>query len=268
MPLTDDARAAGRSAVQSIRALLAEKAAWLLQRRPDLADTAVEVGLVDRRFMEEPAAHPIGTAEPIDVLVRFLQRSIERQPSFLRSLGLNAIELLSAASAEDGDERTEQPVAVVFTDLEGFTGFTARYGDEAALGLIEEHHAAVGPVVRRRGGRVVKRLGDGLMLAFPEAPAAVLAALELVDTAPEPLRLRAGVHWGEAAVTRDDLIGHTVNLAARVAEVAKGGQVLVSHDAVEAAGELRGVEWSRARRKAFKGVGEAIVVHQAKSAPG
>src|SRR5947208_1716158 len=104
----------------------------------------------------------------------------------------------------------------------------AKEGDETATRLLIEHHRVVGPIVRSRGGKVVKRLGDGLLLTFPSPEAAVLAALELVPSAPEPLRMRAGMHCGEAVVTRDDVIGHVVNVAARVAESAKGGEAMVT----------------------------------------
>ena len=114
--------------------------------------------------------------------------------------------------------------------------------------------------MRSRGGKVVKRLGDGLMLSFPSAEAAVHAALDLVDV-PAELRLRAGVHCGEAVVTADDLIGHDVNVAARVAgrghAAARCWPPLAVRDQV---GELRGVEFGRARRKSFKGVGEPVSV--------
>ena len=52
-------------------------------------------------------------------------------------------------------------LAVMFTDLEGFTRYTARRGDDAAAALLTEHNRIVGPIIRSRGGRVVKRLGDG-----------------------------------------------------------------------------------------------------------
>ena len=81
-------------------------------------------------------------------------------------------------------------------------------------------------------------------------------------TAPAPLRLRAGVHCGEAVVTRDDVIGHVVNVAARVTEAARGGEVLATGAAVEAAGSLRGVEVSRGRRRTFKGLDEPVRVHR------
>lgn len=259
MPSLDHARAKGASAVEALRVALAERAADLLQRDPGLVDTAVEVGLVDREWLEAPGRRPVGTAPALDVVQRFLERSIERRPSTLGAIGLNALQLLSFERPADAGDPAPTPVAIAFTDFEGFTRFTARYGDEAARALLADHHRHVGPVVRSRGGRVVKRLGDGLMLTFPSAEAAVLGALELVEV-PARLRLRAGVHCGEAVVTPDDLIGHDVNIAARVAASATGGQVLATVDVRQAVGELRGVTFGRARRRSFKGVGEPVSV--------
>ena len=262
MPLADDARAAGQSAAASVRNAMAERFAALVRRDPDVAATAVEVGLVDRDWLEDPAQHPFSAAAPLDVVERFLERSAERRPSFLARIGLSTLQALSWRSEEGGDG-VAQTMALVFTDLEGFTRYTARNGDDAASALLAEHNLAVGPIVRGRGGRVVKRLGDGLMLAFADAAAAVHCAVELLDTPPAPLRLRAGVHCGEVLVTRDDVIGHVVNVAARVTEAAAGGEVLVTAAAAESAGELRGVELSRGRRRRFKGVDEPVKVHKA-----
>jgi len=262
MPLADDARAAGQSAAASVRVAMAERLAALVRRDPDVAATAVEVGLVDREWLEDPGRHPVSSATPLDVVERFLERSAERRPSFLARIGLSTLQALSWRS-EEGGEGVTQTLAVVFTDLEGFTRYTARAGDEAASALLAQHHLAIGPVVRGRGGRVLKRIGDGLMLAFPDPAAAVHCALELLDTAPEPLRLRAGVHCGEVVVTRDDVIGHVVNVAARVTEAAGGGEVLVTDAAADSAGELRGVVLSRGRRRHFKGVDEPVRVHKA-----
>lgn len=260
MPGLDEARAKGASAVGQVRVSLAERAAELLRRDPGLKDTAVEVGLVDREWLEEPGQHPIRTTTALDVVQRFLERSVERRPSALGTIGLNAIQLLAYDQPTgSGDAGAPSPVAVAFTDLEGFTRFTARHGDEAARGLLAEHHLHVGPVVRSRGGKVVKRIGDGLMLSFPSAEAAVHAALDLVEL-PSDLRLRAGVHCGEAVVTADDLIGHVVNVTARVAADATGGQVLATAHLRDEVGDLRGVQFGRARRRTFKGVGEPISV--------
>ena len=259
MPDLGEARAKGASAVDAVRVGLAQKAADLLRRDPELTDTAVEVGLVDRDWLEEPGKHPLRTTPALDVVQRFLERSVERRPSTLGAIGLNALQLLSYDHPASAGDPAPTRVAIVFTDLEGFTRFTAKEGDEAARSLLAEHHRFVGPIVRSRGGKVVKRLGDGLMLSFPEPDAAVHCSLDLVDV-PAGLRLRAGVHTGEAVVTADDMIGHDVNIAARVAADAQGGQVLATVRVREEVGDLRGVTFGRARRRSFKGVGEPISV--------
>jgi adenylate cyclase len=268
MPLYPEARHAGRTVVGSARLFLAEQMANLLQRDPDVAAQAVELGIVDPRWLEEPGKHPLSTVAAVDVVQRVLERSVERRPSTLASLGLNTIQLLAWRSEEaEGAEGYTARLAVVFTDLEGFTAFTAQQGDDAASRLLLDHQRAVGPVVRRRGGRLVKHLGDGLLLTFPEPSAAVLAALELLGAAPEPLRLRAGLHVGDVCVTRDDVIGHVVNVAARVAESAKGGEVLTTvdvRDSIAAEGGLPDVTFARARKRSFKGIDERISVCPAK----
>jgi adenylate cyclase len=183
---------------------------------------------------------------------------VEQKPSVLATLGLNAVQVLSWRGEEGEDGQTAR-LTVVFTDLEGFTAFTAANGDEAASRLLTEHLQAAGPVVRSRGGRLVKRLGDGLLLTFPATEAAVLACIELVEAA-TPLRLRAGLHVGDVVVRRDDVVGHVVNVAARVTESAKGGQVLVSGDVRDDVGELHGVRFGRARRRRFHGVDQSVLV--------
>ena len=127
-------------------------------------------------------------------------------------------------------------VTVAFTDLEGFTPFTDTHGDSAAAAMISEQNRAADPIVRRWHGRVVKHLGDGLLCTFPDANGGIRAALELLETSPSPLRLRAGLHVGEAVVTQDDVLGQVVNIAARVTEIAKGNQIVVTAETARAAG--------------------------------
>jgi adenylate cyclase len=249
----------GRRAVATFRRNLAQRVADLLKRDPDALAHAIEVGLVRQEWLDSPGASPISTATPAEVVERYLERSVEKKPSLLASLGLTAIQVLSSGAEEEG-EGASQRLTVVFTDLEGFTSYTAKQGDDAASRLLAEHHHTVGPLVRSRGGKVGKRLGDGLLLTFPEPEAAVLACLELVATPPAPLRLRAGAHVGEVVVTRDDVIGHVVNVAARVAESARGGQVLVTAEVRAAASDLIMVRFGRHRRKTYKGIGEPVRV--------
>jgi adenylate cyclase len=253
VPTADDARSAGAQAFGSVRRGLSERLAGLIRGDPEFAANAVEVGLVDRAWLEQPGGRPIRTATTSQVMQRFLERSAEQRPSALSRLGLSTLQALAWGSEDKGDS-APQPITVMFTDLEGFTRFTSDFGDEAAIALISAHHRASGPIIRSRGGHIVKRLGDGLLLSFPEPEAAVLAAIELLGTAPEPLRLRAGLHVGLAVVTPDDVFGNVVNVAARVTEQAKGGQALASADVRDAVGDLPGVRFGRARRVRLKGV--------------
>ncbi len=246
--------------VGSIRRRLTERAASLLKEHPEFAQGAAEVGLVDKAWLDDPTGHPIRSATSIDVVQRFLERSIEREPSLIATMGLNAIQLLSMEAEGDDGGGQAHPMTIVFTDLEGFTRFTSRRGDAAARALLDRHHKSVGPLVRSRGGRIVKKIGDGLLITFTVPEAAVLAALEIADADHGDLRLRAGIHHGEAVLLGDDLIGHDVNLAARVADSAKGGETLATTDVRSAVGPIAGVEFGRARRRSYKGVSGSISV--------
>jgi adenylate cyclase len=198
------------------------------------------------------------------VVGRWLERAVERRPSLMARTGVTAVQVLASQEEEReaearGGMRAELTVA--FTDLEDFTSYTAAEGDEAASRLLIGHHKEAGQIVRSRGGRLLKRLGDGLMLSFPEASAAVLACLELGEAAPLPLR--AGVHAGSVQVNRDDLIGNVVNVAARLTESAEGRQVLVTQSVRDAAGDLRGVVFDGPYSRTFKGVKEKVPVYLA-----
>ncbi len=255
MASTDDVRDAGARAVASLHQSVTERLARLIRSDEEWSAQAVDVGLVDRDWLADPAANPARIAPPGEVLERFLQRTAEQRPSVLANLGLSALQAMSLARTEIGPgDAAPTEITVVFTDLEGFTSFTAAEGDDAAAHLLADHNRRFGPVVRSRGGRIVKRLGDGLMLAFPAPEAAVLAAVELVDEDRGPLRVRAGLHHGEAVVTHDDVVGHVVNVAARLTEQAPGGVVLASVDVRAEVGDLRGVTFGRARRYRLKGL--------------
>ncbi len=261
MPSMDRARARGEGAVEALRQRLNEHAAALINLHPEFARGAAEVGLIDRAWLEDPLNRPIRTASSLDVVQRFLERSVEQEPSLIANMGLNAIQLLTVDTDVDGGDAPRQVATIAFTDLEGFTRYTARRGDVAARELLERHHRAVGPVIRSRGGRIVKKIGDGLLVSFGVPEAAVLAAVEIAETNETGLRLRVGLHHGEVVALGNDLIGHDVNLAARVADSAKGGEILATVDVRAAIGSMpAGVTFGRARRRTFKGVDGSVLV--------
>ncbi|HEX2851496.1 MAG TPA: adenylate/guanylate cyclase domain-containing protein [Acidimicrobiales bacterium] len=255
VPPREVARVAGRRAVRAARRKWTTKLLEQLRQDPELLANLSELGLVRREWVEHGGKGPITTTAPAEVLERALERSVERKPSLLAQLGLTAIQVLSSPPEADGDEsRTVERLAVAFTDLEGFTEYTAREGDEAASAMLASHHRTVGPIIRSRGGRLVKRLGDGLLLTFPEPEAAVLACLELIAAEPAPLRLRAGINVGSVVVLRDDVIGHVVNVAARVAEAAGGGEVLATAEVCSTVGTLPGARFGATQAIVLKGV--------------
>jgi class 3 adenylate cyclase len=252
------ARETGAQTVAALRRALVTRSAELIRSDPGAAAAALEVGLVDARWLEDPVGHPNVISPATEVVERFLQRTVDQRPSRLAAMGLGAVQLLSTLSGSDSGQTV--PTTVVFTDLEGFTAYTDRHGDQAAIDLIGEHHRLAGPATRRWGGRIVKHLGDGLLCTFPDPGSGVRAMVELLDTAPGPLRLRAGGHHGEALVSRSDVMGQAVNLAARVTELADGGQVLVTRELADAAGAVPGLCLGTPVAHRLKGISEPVQV--------
>jgi adenylate cyclase len=164
---------------------------------------------------------------------RIAEISTDR-PSALRELGLGALQVYEALASGDWTAEGEIELTVVFTDLVDFSNFTLEAGDTAATEMLRAVDLAVTPIVEEHHGRVAKRLGDGMMLTFLEPAQAVTATLaaqdavsrlELTDAEP---RMRAGAHHGRPRRVGRDYVGADVNIAARVAQAAKGGELLIS----------------------------------------
>jgi DNA-binding NarL/FixJ family response regulator/class 3 adenylate cyclase len=123
-------------------------------------------------------------------------------------------------------------VTVLFADVEGSTALLERVGQARWLQGLAEYEAMLTARVAEHGGTLVKALGDGHLLAFPSARAALRCAIDVqralpLEAAPD-IRVRMGIHTGEPAVREDDLHGRTVVKAARIADLARGGEILVS----------------------------------------
>ncbi|MCH7493892.1 adenylate/guanylate cyclase domain-containing protein [bacterium] len=162
------------------------------------------------------------------------------------------------------------PGTIVFTDLVGFTEFTAANGDEAALALVDAQEGFIREAVNGHG-RIIKTLGDGLMLFFDDPCRAIQASLkmqEMVEAhharAGLPLWMRIGVHHGHAMVRHDDLVGHDVNLAARVVDLAGPGEVLATEAAVSQVRErIKGVDFEEMGPMLMKGIPDPVMVYTA-----
>jgi class 3 adenylate cyclase/ActR/RegA family two-component response regulator len=134
------------------------------------------------------------------------------------------------------EQRTDDRITFLFTDIEGSTRMLAELGSGYAS-VLDRHRALVHQAIEANGGRVVDRRADEFFAAFAQSHNAVQAAVEAqralsAERWPAPLRVRMGVHRGRAQTAGDGYVGLAVHHAARVCQTARGGEILVS-DAVE-----------------------------------
>jgi len=134
---------------------------------------------------------------------------------------------------------------ILFTDVEGSTALTERVGDAKAREVLRAHERIVREALKAHGGSEIKHTGDGIMASFPSATWAVESAIAMqrafaehsagvgADSRPPqhgraPLRIRIGLNAGEPIAEEKDLFGTAVNMAARIAAEAEGGEILAS----------------------------------------
>jgi class 3 adenylate cyclase len=131
---------------------------------------------------------------------------------------------------------TRKLAAIMAVDVVGYSRLMGE--DEAGTATaVREHRKAAAPIVAGLGGRVVKTMGDGVLLEFPSVVAAVECAVTIqnmmvernVDT-PEARRIvyRIGVHLGDVLIDGDDILGEGVNIAARLESICEPGGVSIS----------------------------------------
>jgi class 3 adenylate cyclase len=157
----------------------------------------------------------------------------------------------------------EQNLAIGFGDLRGFTSYTAERGDHEALRVAERFASVVRAELEEHGGRLLKTYGDGVMISFDDSSSAVRsvadaqrAVSEYNEAHPdESLCAGFGLTWGPAIRTGDDLFGHSVNLAKRLADVAKSCQIVVSSEVRDAAREKTSFPFRDLGEKKLKGIG-------------
>jgi adenylate cyclase len=159
-----------------------------------------------------------------------------------------------------------RPPAIAFLDLTGFTSLTEDRGDAVAAELASRLGVLVDETSRAHGGQAVKWLGDGVMFHFADPAAGVLCALDLVRRAPEAVEVpaRVGVNAGPVVFQDGDYFGRTVNVAARIADYARPGEVLVSRAVLEA-GAPEELDYERIGEIPLKGVGAPVELLRARS---
>jgi len=212
---------------------------------------------------------PLSTAgdDPAGVLGRRLATLSARRPSALREVGFGALQVWQTLSEAQGRGHGDRELAILFTDLVGFSAWALDAGDTRAVDLLRQVGQGLEPAVADEGGRVVKRLGDGLMAVFNDAGAAIEAAcrgqeaLRSIEVDGFRPQMRAGVHVGRPRKLGGDYFGVDVNIAARVAAAAGAGEVLVSEAARERLDD--GVSLRRRWRFSAKGAPKDLRVYAA-----
>jgi class 3 adenylate cyclase len=178
------------------------------------------------------------------------------------TLGESALPELGQFSSPDG------ALTLLFTDIEGGTEVEQRLGEERWAELLRDHRAMLEQIVAHHDGNIAKSRGDGHMIAFSSAHAGLRCAIEIQRTFAgrslaalgEPLRVRTGVHSGFVIVNANDFMGRNVVLAARIADRAGGGEILVSSALKEYTETDRTFHFELRGEYHFKGVlGEHVV---------
>jgi class 3 adenylate cyclase/cytidylate kinase len=164
---------------------------------------------------------------------------------------------LRAHAAPDGT------VTLLFTDIENSTPLNERLGDQRWLELLRVHNATVRGQVAAHGGYEVKSWGDAFMVAFGSARRGLECAIAIQrafaqrnEENDEPIRIRIGLHTGEAIADANDFYGWHVTLASRIANHARGGEILVSSllkGLTERAGDVRFGEGREVELKGLSG---------------
>ena len=174
------------------------------------------------------------TSEMPQAMQRLVQEVQPQGDSALREIGKGALQAWQALSEAQRRRRGNADVAILFTDLVGFSDWALDAGDEAALDVLRQVGDAEQKAISANKGAVVKRLGDGAMAVFSQAEQAVKAALDSqraiskIEVEGYRPTLRAGIHHGTPRKVKGDFLGVDVNIAARVGDAARGGEVLVS----------------------------------------
>ncbi len=166
--------------------------------------------------------------------------------------------------------QTEGTVAIMFTDVEGSTNLLSTRGFTESHEIMKAYETIVGEKIAEHAGRRIKGLGDGVMVSFGSTRHAVECALDIQRAITEyskanpqrRLRIRIGINTGEVVEEAGDFFGAAVNMAARVAGKAKGGQVLVSEVVRQLVGPVSEIQFTYRGHYKLKGFPDRWRLHE------
>jgi len=165
--------------------------------------------------------------------------------------------------------RPTATLAVLFADVVGSTRLYEAFGDDLAKQMIDECLAALRGVVQQYGGRVIKTIGDEVMCVLPSADSGCLAATDMqhkVMALPKVSKVqrsvRIGWHFGPVIEENGDVFGDTVNLAARMAGLAKGMQIITTGATVASLSPVLQLSTRSIAALSVKGKGDEVAVSE------
>ena len=154
----------------------------------------------------------------------------------------------------------------LFADLVGFTALSIEQGDERAAEVATRFQREVRALAERHGARVVKSLGDGAMVCADNAGDGVRLGIELAKGLDGLPPVRVGVNTGPAVERDGDYFGSTVNLAARLSQAARGGEVLLT-EGTRTAARRREARLEERGPRTFRNARDPVVVYAASEQP-
>jgi len=243
----------------SLNRMAESEAAWW---RTEVIEPAIAAGIP----AEELSATDLSTnmSRLADAAVMAMYRAQQARAWTSNIIG-SFEQMLAAAGLHS---RLERPPAMCFLDITGYTRLTQERGDEAAATLAGTLSRVVQRASVSHGGRAVKWLGDGVMFYFPNPGPGVVAALDMVDGVADAglPPAHVGLHAGPIIFQEGDYYGQTVNIASRIAEYARPGEVLVSQAVVDTAADGLGTTFTQIGPVELKGVDGAMGLYAARRA--
>lgn len=130
--------------------------------------------------------------------------------------------------------KREKDLTIVFADLAGSTKLYETLGDQRALRVVADSLETLSCLVEERGGMVIKTIGDSILCTFSSVEKTAQAVSKMQDSLQKvSLSVRVGFHSGPVVEEEGDVFGNTVNIAARLVELAKPGQILTTKSTLE-----------------------------------
>jgi class 3 adenylate cyclase len=222
----------------------------------------------DREKAQQLVQETLTAAEELGLrplMEKALKLKLELQGVDSTNMNASIDAVASLVYAEKPDLRPQAApdgtVTLLFSDIEGSTAKTEELGDQRWMEVLREHNAIVRDQLAAHDGFEVKAEGDGFMLAFQSARKALQCAIETqkafakrAESSDVPILVRMGLHTGEVIKEGDDFFGKHVNLAARIAGQAQGGEILVSSLLKELTSSSGDIDFSAGREVELKGL--------------